>query len=70
MLGSGPAAGRKCQHVGGWAQEERRRVIFTGKGVEGRHSGASRLGWEASRMYALSVYRTSRMFFSLHQVRA
>lgn len=37
-----------------------------GKDGEGEEDG--RWGWAASQVYALSVYETSRMFFSLHQV--
>lgn len=43
-----------------------------GAAVTGRNRGRNRSEgcvWAASQVYALSVYKTSRMFFSLHQVR-
>lgn len=69
-----------------WVQEARRRVILrrkrdgrvalkngdtaTGRsrGKHGNEEGEE--GWAASQVYALSVYETSSMFFSLHQVSA
>lgn len=69
MLGS--TSGKIRRRIGGWAQEERRRFAFRGRGngVEQGVSGAREMGWQASWMYVLSVHETSRMFFSLHQVR-
>lgn len=72
-----PRGGHQRRQGNGWIQEIRRRVSFARKGGTGwgAEVGATadrgrkeEDAWVPSRVYALSVYATSRMFFSLHQV--
>lgn len=75
MLGSPGAC--KDRQAYGWAQEARRRVFFVprggsrglgwGDGEAKEKEDGGRI-WDASQFYALSVYETSRVFFSFHQV--
>lgn len=82
--GEGQRRRQQRQIATGWAKEVRRRFSFTCKGRAGKATtskGEMTMGdgnnvggcdgetlWASSQIYTLSVFETSRVFVSVHQV--